>query len=113
MEYNKCEICGAGNGRAGNLFGIKGKPNACKNCHDTRETGRVVIHSYLRRTEEEIKKTIEILSPKPSVKCATIHESSGENCPNEGVYEVGIDRKSIQENKPLMVCERCKTNYQP
>lgn len=49
-----------------------------------------------------------ILSPKPKIKCATIHESSGENCPNEGVHEIGIDYKSASGNKPLMVCEGCK-----
>jgi hypothetical protein len=61
MQYNVCEICGAKDGRAGLLIGSATKPHACKNCHDTRETGVITIHSNLVRTEEEIKKTFAIL----------------------------------------------------
>ena len=63
MEYNTCEICGACEGRAGLLFGNASQqlPNACQNCHDTRKTGKLVIHSHLVRTSQEIEKTINIL----------------------------------------------------
>lgn len=64
MEYNVCKICGANNGRAGMLIGnaVLNQVHACQNCHDTRTTGSVVIHTYLKRTEEELKKTFAILT---------------------------------------------------
>lgn len=63
MEFNVCEICGAKNGRAGLLIGNDkdGLVHACKNCHDTRMSGNIVIHMNLIRTEEEIQKTFDIL----------------------------------------------------
>ena len=63
MEYNICKICGAKDGRAGLLIGNpkKNLVNACMNCHDTRTTGNIVIHSNLIRTDEEIQKTMNIL----------------------------------------------------
>lgn len=66
MQYNICETCGAKGGRAGNLIRTVKYPNAaeCLNCHDTRESGTIVIHSHLRRIDEEIQKTFSILSNK-------------------------------------------------
>ena len=63
MAYNICEICGAKDGRAGNLIGNEsmGLVDACLNCHDTRTSGEIVVHSHLNRTEEEIRKMIDIL----------------------------------------------------
>ncbi len=63
MEYNVCQICGACDGRAGFLVGSPTKLHACQNCDDTRETGKIVIHSYLARTGEELEKTFAILKP--------------------------------------------------
>ena len=62
MQYNICKTCGANNGRAGIL--ISDKDNdllECVNCHTTRNSGEVFIDTSLSRTEEEIKKTIDIL----------------------------------------------------
>ena len=63
MEYNVCKICGAKDGRAGMLIGneVKGLVFACLNCHDTRTTGEITIHTHLVRTDEEIEKTMKIL----------------------------------------------------
>lgn len=63
MEYNICGICGAKDGRAGMLIGntVENKVHACLNCHDTRTQGKIVIHSNLNRTEEELQKTFDIL----------------------------------------------------
>ena len=36
----------------------------CLNCNKTRDTGDVVIHAELNRTEEELKKTMAILDDK-------------------------------------------------
>lgn len=57
MQYNVCKTCGAKDGRAGLLIN-----NECENCHTTRKSGIISIHSHLSRTEEEIKKTFNILS---------------------------------------------------
>ncbi len=64
MEYNTCEICGANNGRAGMLIGnpTEGMVYACGNCHDTRKTGKITIHTNLVRTDDELQKTFEILN---------------------------------------------------
>lgn len=66
MEYNTCQICGATDGRAGLLIGnsTQGLVNACQNCHDTRTTGKLTIHSNLVCTEEELQKTMDLLSAK-------------------------------------------------
>lgn len=56
MGYNVCKTCLANNGRAGLL--INGE---CVNCHKTRKTGDIIIHSFLNRTEEELKRTFSIL----------------------------------------------------
>ncbi len=56
MEYNVCGTCGASDGRAGLL--INGE---CMNCHDTRKSGDISIHTNLPRTEEEILRTFKIL----------------------------------------------------
>lgn len=63
MEYNECANCGANEGRAGMLIGNNSieKSDFCLNCNDTRETGEVVIHANLIRTEEEIAKTISLV----------------------------------------------------
>ena len=63
MQYNECKICGAGGGRAGLLIGNEsmGKVEACLNCHDTRESGEIVLYRHLVRTDEEIQKTFNIL----------------------------------------------------
>lgn len=60
MQYNVCETCGANNGRAGLL--INGE---CLNCYETKKTGDVHIHTVLRRSEEELKKTIAIINNLP------------------------------------------------
>jgi hypothetical protein len=64
MQYNECKTCGAKDGRAGLLIGVpsEGIPDECLNCHDTRKTGNIVIHTNLIRTEEEIQKTFNILN---------------------------------------------------
>ena len=63
MQYNECKICGAKDGRAGLLIGSpeRGWEPACMNCHDTRSTGKFVIHSNLIRTAEELERTLKIL----------------------------------------------------
>lgn len=67
MQYNVCKICGAKDGRAGVLIGGPNKPYACGNCHDTRESGEITIHTHLTRTEEELKKTFAILNNKTNM----------------------------------------------
>ena len=64
MEYNKCNFCGADNGRCVLMTCTKYTNNkaACMNCHDTLKTGNIVIHTNLRRTDKEIKKTISLIS---------------------------------------------------
>ena len=57
IEYNICGTCGAKDGRAGDL--INGE---CLNCFYTRKTGEVCIHAWLKRTDEEIQKTMDILN---------------------------------------------------
>jgi len=61
MEYNECDICGAKDGRAGMLIRCGNGPEECLNCRDTRERGEIVIHSYLPRTNEEIRKICKIV----------------------------------------------------
>lgn len=56
MQYNICKTCGAKDGRAGNLFNEE-----CENCYKTRMTGEFCIHTWLKRTDEEIQKTMSIL----------------------------------------------------
>ncbi len=55
-EYNRCKTCGACDGRCG--MTIDGH---CLNCRDTRQSGSFVLHTNLDRTEDEMKKTGEIL----------------------------------------------------
>lgn len=63
MQFNVCGTCSAKDGRAGNLFGEKGKDLfECRNCHNTRKNGKVFIDTSLSRTKEEIKKTMAILN---------------------------------------------------
>ena len=61
MEFNECDTCHAKDGRAGFLVGKREGPMECQNCRKTRETGEVVIHAYLSRTDEEIQRTMAIL----------------------------------------------------
>ena len=56
MAHNRCEICGACDGRCGMTL-----DGECLNCHDTRQTGDFVLHAELDRTPEELKKTGQIL----------------------------------------------------
>lgn len=56
MQYNFCKNCLANNGRAGNLIN-----GLCLNCHDTKESGGVVIHINLPRYIEEIERTISLV----------------------------------------------------
>lgn len=62
MVFNTCETCGASDGRAGILFGGENLPDECANCHDTRKSRSVVIYANLKRTDDEIKRTMEILN---------------------------------------------------
>lgn len=66
MQYNVCEICGAKDGRAGMTISdpTLGLVDACLNCHHTRTQNKIVIHSHLSRTEEELQKTFNILNEK-------------------------------------------------
>lgn len=66
MEYNTCRTCGAKDGRAGLLIvtELSNHIPECLNCHDTRESGAVTIHTNLIRTDEEIEKTMNILNVK-------------------------------------------------
>jgi hypothetical protein len=62
MGYNKCDTCGAKDGRCGLLIKTaEPKVSECLNCHDTRERGEIVIHSNLIRTEDELNRTFSIL----------------------------------------------------
>jgi hypothetical protein len=65
MDFNVCQTCGAKDGRAGNLFSSEGGPSECLNCRDTRMTGAYVIHLDLKRTDEEIDRTMAILHENP------------------------------------------------
>lgn len=63
IQYNICKTCGACDGRAGLLIN-----DECVNCHETRNTGSVSIHTNLVRTHEELNKTMSILDePKKSI----------------------------------------------
>jgi len=64
MEYNKCKNCGACDGRAGTLWTntTEGYESFCENCKDTFKTQNFVIHANLRRTDEEIEKTGQLLN---------------------------------------------------
>jgi hypothetical protein len=66
MEYNTCGTCGAKDGRAGLLIGtdINNYIYECENCYDTRKSGEITIHTNLIRTDEEIQKTMNILTNK-------------------------------------------------
>jgi Zn-finger protein len=65
MQYNVCETCGAKDGRAGNLWGkIRNgvELKECENCHITRKSGEIFINANLSRTQDELKKTMDIVS---------------------------------------------------
>ena len=57
MEYNTCKTCEANNGRAGLLIN-----DECVNCNETRKQGKLVLHSHLNRTNEEVTKMAKILN---------------------------------------------------
>lgn len=62
MEFNKCDHCGAGDGRAGICFSTEGVEGSyCANCKDTKRSGNVVIHANLRRTDEELANTMRLV----------------------------------------------------
>ena len=56
MQFNECENCGAGNGRAGILIN-----SLCLNCHYTKTNKSLTIHTILIRTSTELKKTEKLL----------------------------------------------------
>ena len=56
MVFNTCKTCGAKDGRAGLL--IDGE---CQNCHETRRTGTISVFADLKRTPEELARTIAIV----------------------------------------------------
>ena len=66
MGYNVCKYCGAKDGRAGMLFTSPSNniENACENCYKTMTTGKIFINAMLSRTDEEIKKTFELINKK-------------------------------------------------
>lgn len=57
MQYNVCKTCLADNGRAGTLI-----DDECVNCYHTRHSGDIVVFSYLRRTDEELQRTFNIIT---------------------------------------------------
>lgn len=59
MQFNVCKTCSAKDGRAGMLINRE-----CLNCYKTRTTGKLVIYTYLSRTDEELEKTAQILNEK-------------------------------------------------
>lgn len=64
MHYNTCDVCGATDGRCGNLIADRGrgdKNGLCRNCYQTRERGEVVVYAELDRTFEELQRTMEQL----------------------------------------------------
>jgi len=58
MQYNECKVCGAGGGRAGNLWShpSKGIVDACQNCSDSLLTGNISVHVGLQRTPQELER---------------------------------------------------------
>ena len=69
MQYNECGICGAKNGKAGLLVtsDVTNNIPACLNCYDTANSRKIVIHSYLTRTKEELEKTISFFDNKQKI----------------------------------------------
>jgi hypothetical protein len=61
MEYNECQTCGAGEGRAGLLIN-----DECLNCNHTRKTGVFTLHTDLSRTDIEIGATLLIIHRQPT-----------------------------------------------
>ena len=61
MQYNVCAVCGAKDGRAGLLISTQELSNACVNCHETKKTGSMVLHTHLHRTQEEVDKMVNSL----------------------------------------------------
>jgi hypothetical protein len=72
MEYNTCKTCFANNGRAGML--INGE---CLNCNKTRKVGKLVLHTNLIRTDNEIKRTGNILKNYDGI---SLHKNTSEFC---------------------------------
>lgn len=92
MEYNKCETCLAGDGRAGTLFG-----GECLNCADTRILGKVTIHKNLRRTPAELQRTCAILGDETvsnqltKVSTTVVYEASLEDMQVIFAKELGVE----------------------
>lgn len=61
IEYNECKNCKANDGRAGILISTDNFQYFCMNCKDTKESGNLVIHPNLTRTEEELQRTAKLL----------------------------------------------------
>ncbi len=59
MQYNICKTCDAKDGRAGRLIN-----DECLKCYETRKSGDKIIHGFLSRTDDEIKKTFAILDER-------------------------------------------------
>lgn len=64
MEFNTCKVCGACDGRAGNLIGSPGQPSACGNCYDSLRSGDMVLHTHLRRTDDEVARMMAAVELK-------------------------------------------------
>jgi hypothetical protein len=66
MEYNTCKVCGANNGRAGNLISSPSQEieSACGNCYDSLKTGNMVLHTNLRRTDDEVARMMAAVELK-------------------------------------------------
>lgn len=62
--YNECETCGANDSRCGTTISPPGGPTECLNCYHTRQSGQVVIHTELYRTNEQIQHTCAILDER-------------------------------------------------
>ena len=56
MEFNSCRTCLTPGIRAGDLIG-----GQCLNCFDTRVTGELHIYANFGRTQNEIRRTMDIL----------------------------------------------------
>lgn len=66
MTFNKCDTCGADGGRCGLTWIVKGREE-CENCYKTRRDGIISIQAELVRTDEELKKTFNILAGRKEV----------------------------------------------
>jgi hypothetical protein len=105
MQFNKCDHCGAGDGRAGNCFGTEGQEEMyCANCVDTMRSGDVVFHANLRRTDEEIAKTRELVKTETFAQKIMLAIDSGvevdDICDAFGVNQSTIKRWGLGKSEP-------------